>query len=80
MIRVNGPVESNIEMIFEWLIIFLSVVFIFLGVGGLLIVITANQRSSDNILQYAYFFIYFYMLILGLVLLAYRRKILFKNA
>jgi len=79
MFKASEPIETGVDVIFEWLILSLSIIFIFLGLGGLLVVITTQQRGSDVLLQYSYVFIYFYMLILGGILLAYRKKILFKR-
>jgi len=71
--------ESNLEIIFEWIILTLSTIFIFLGFGGLIIVITAHGYRSDTLLEYAYAFVYSYMLILGIILMIYRKKIVVRS-
>ena len=69
----------NLEILFEWIILTLSIIFIFIGFGGLTIVITTHEFKSDTLLEYAYAFVYSYMLVLGIFLITYRKKILFKK-
>ncbi|NIM47320.1 MAG: hypothetical protein GTN40_04145 [Candidatus Aenigmarchaeota archaeon] len=71
--------KSNFDTIFEGIILTLSTIFIFLGFGGLIIVITTHRYRSDVLLEYAYAFVYSYMLALGIILLLYRKKILVKR-
>jgi len=71
--------KSNLDIIFEWIILSISVIFIFIGFGGLIIVITTHRYRSDVLLEYAYTFVYSYMLILGTLLMIYRKKILIKR-
>jgi hypothetical protein len=71
--------ESNFEIVFEWSILTISLVFVFMGIGGLIMVITSHRSGSDTLLEYAYTFIYSYMLVLGTILLVYRNKILVKR-
>ena len=78
MLKVAEPAQTNLEMVFEWIILSLSIIFIFLGFGGLIIIIT-NGYKSDILLEYAYAFVYSYMLVLGIILLIYRKKILVKK-
>ena len=78
MLKVIEPIQTNLEIIIEWVVLTLSVMFIVLGSGGLLLVITSSNYKSDVLLQYAYVFIYTYMLILGIFLIAYRKKIIKK--
>ena len=70
--------ELNLEAFFEWIILTLSIIFVFIGIGGLILVIT-NKYHSDVLLQYAYTFVYLYMFILGTFLFIYRKKIVVKK-
>lgn len=74
---MRGIADTNLNALFELIILTISVIFIFLGFGGLIVVITTS-RGSDLLIEYAYAFVYSYMLILGILLLAYRKKILIK--
>lgn len=79
MLKIIEPVQSNIEMIFELVILILSIIFVILGFGGLMIVIIGHRSEADVLLQYAYVFVYSYMIVLGTLLLIYRKKILVKR-
>jgi len=79
MLKIVEPVQSNLEMIFELVILSLSTIFVVLGFGGLLIVILSHKSEADLLLQYAYVFVYTYMVVLGTLLLLYRKKILVKR-
>ena len=70
--------DYNMDILFEWIILTISIIFIFLGFGGLIVIITTSKVKPDLLLDYAYAFVYSYMLILGILLLAYRKKILIK--
>jgi uncharacterized membrane protein YjjP (DUF1212 family) len=70
--------DYNMDILFEWIILTISIIFIFLGFGGLIVVITTSKINPDLLLDYAYAFVYSYMLILGILLLTYRKKILIK--
>jgi uncharacterized membrane protein YjjP (DUF1212 family) len=70
--------DYNMDILFEWIILTVSIIFIFLGFGGLIVVITTSKINPDLLLDYAYAFVYSYMLILGILLLTYRKKILIK--
>jgi hypothetical protein len=70
--------QYNIDAFLELTILTISVIFIFLGFGGLIVVLTTSKINSDLLIEYAYAFVYSYMLILGVFLLAYRKKILIK--
>jgi len=61
--------KPNLELMFEWAILSSSIIFIFIGFGGLIIVITTHRYQSDILLQYSYAFVYCYMLVLGILLL-----------
>lgn len=80
MLKIVEPVQSNLEMIFELVILLLSTIFVILGFGGLLIVILSHKSEADLLLQYAYVFVYTYMVVLGTLLLVYRKKILVKSS
>jgi hypothetical protein len=71
------PEDYEIKMLFELIVLAISVIFVFLGFGGLIVVVTTSN-GSDLLLEYVYAFVYSYMLILGILLLAYRKKILIK--
>jgi len=75
---MRGIAGASLNALFELIILAISVIFIFLGFGGLIVVITTSKINSDLLTEYAYAFIYSYMLILGILLLAYRKKILLK--
>ena len=62
---------------FEQIITIISVIFTMLGFGGLIIVVTGNAYK-DTMLNYAYTFVYSYMLVLGILLYVYRNRILVK--
>lgn len=79
MLKVIEPVQNNLEMIFEWIILTLSIISVFLGFGGLLVVITTHKSETDALLQYAYVFVYSYMIVLGTLLMTYRKRILVKR-
>lgn len=79
MLKIIEPIQSNLEMIFELVILLLSTVFVVLGFGGLLIVILSHKSEADFLLQYAYVFVYSYMIVLGTLLLVYRKRILVKR-
>jgi hypothetical protein len=70
--------QYNIDAFLELVILAISVIFIFLGFGGLIVVVTTSKINSDLLIEYAYAFIYSYMLVLGVLLLVYRKKILLK--
>lgn len=78
MLKTTESIQTNFEIVFDWIILSLSFIFIFLGLGGLITVIT-DTHKSDVILQYAYVFIYSYMLILGIFLITYRKRLLVKR-
>ncbi|NIO44286.1 MAG: hypothetical protein GTN36_01900 [Candidatus Aenigmarchaeota archaeon] len=67
--------KSNLEIIFEGVILTISIIFIFLGFSGLIAITTTHGYRSDKVLEYAYAFIYSYMLILGIILMIYRKKL-----
>jgi hypothetical protein len=69
--------QYSIDAFLELVILTISVIFIFLGFGGLIVVVTTSH-GSDQLIEYAYAFVYSYMLVLGVLLLAYRKKILLK--
>jgi len=79
MFKATEPIQTKFEIVFDWLILTMSFIFIVLGVGGLLMVITSYRYESDVLLEYAYTFVYSYMLILGIILIAYRKKIIVKK-
>jgi glucan phosphoethanolaminetransferase (alkaline phosphatase superfamily) len=79
MLKVIEPVQNNLEMTFEWIILTLSIISVFLGFGGLLVVITTHKSETDALLQYAYVFVYSYMIVLGTLLMTYRKRILVKR-
>jgi glucan phosphoethanolaminetransferase (alkaline phosphatase superfamily) len=79
MLKVIEPVQNNLEMIFEWIILTLSIISVFLGFVGLLVVITTHKSETDALLQYAYVFVYSYMIVLGTLLMTYRKRILVKR-
>jgi hypothetical protein len=64
----------RIELIFYWIIASLSVI----GLLGLIITFKANVYGSF-LLKYAYTFVYSYVLVLGIVLFIYRKKIAIRN-
>jgi hypothetical protein len=64
---------------FGQLITAIAVIFIILGLGGLIIVVTTSPIYSDRMLDYAYTFVYSYMLVLGILLYVYRNRILVKK-
>lgn len=66
---------SSLNMLFEQVITLIAIVFIFIGFGGLILAIT-GEVYSDRLLNYAYAFVYSYMLVLGMLLFVYRKKIL----
>jgi hypothetical protein len=68
-----------LNAISEQVIAVIAVIFIFLGFGGLIIVITTSPIFSDRMLDFAYTFVYSYMLILGILLYVYRNRIIFKR-
>jgi len=70
--------KSNIELLLEWIVLSLSVIFIISGFGGLIMIVTAHGYS-DELLNYAYTFVYSYMFILGIFLMIFRKKILVKK-
>jgi len=78
MLKEAESIQSNFEVVFEWFILSLSIIFIFLGCGGLIMIIT-TFKESDVLLDYAFVFMYSYMLFLGTILIAYRKKILVKR-
>jgi hypothetical protein len=45
MLKVIEPVQNNLEMIFEWIILTLSIISVFLGFGGLLVVIAGSYNN-----------------------------------
>ncbi len=59
---------------FDWIILSLSII----GLLGLVITFKANVYGS-YLLRYAYTFVYSYVLILGVVLFFYRKKISIKE-
>jgi len=75
---MRGIANASLNVLFEWIILTISIIFIFLGFGGLIVVITTSKIKPDLLLDYAYAFVYSYMLILGILLLTYRKKILIK--
>ncbi len=79
MLKILEPVQSNFEIIFEWIILTLSIIFVILGLGGLIMVITSHKYEADVLLEYAYAFVYTYLLVLGIILLKLRGKILVKR-
>ena len=70
--------QYSIDAFLESIILAISLIFIFLGFGGLIVVVTTSKINSDELIEYAYAFVYSYMLVLGVLLLAYRKKILIK--
>ena len=79
MIKEAEPIQTNFEIIIEWIIIFLSSVLMVIGGGGLLVTITLYSSYSDMVLQYALTFVYTYMLVLGIILMKYRNKVIVKR-
>jgi hypothetical protein len=73
-------VDMNVfNAVFEQVIVVISLVLVLLGFGGLVIVITTSPMFSDRMMDYAYTFVYSYMLVLGILLYVYRNKILIKR-
>jgi len=79
MLKIVEPAQSNLELMFESIILILSIIFVILGFGGLLIVILSHKSEADFFLQYAYVFVYSYMIVLGTLLLTCRKRILIKR-
>jgi hypothetical protein len=69
----------NLNMLFEQMITLIAVIFMFIGAGGIILVITTSPIYSDHMLNFAYTFVYSYMLVLGILLYVYRNRILVKK-
>ncbi len=70
-----GPASSNLEDILEWTLLWVGVVFLILGIIGVIIMLSGYKIIKDQILQFAFTFVSFYMLFFGLLLIAYHKKI-----
>jgi hypothetical protein len=71
---------SSIEDFIDWLLYLVGIVFLFLGFSGLLMLIVYPKiYNSDEVIQFATSFVYSYMVILGIFLIAYHSKIIVKR-
>ena len=77
MLKMAETPSSNFMI--ELAIFSIAVISICIGFGGLIIVTTIHQYKTDPLLEYAYTFVYAYMLILGIILMVYRKKIIVKR-
>lgn len=71
-----GPASSKLEDVLEWTLLWAGVVFVILGIVGAIIVLSGYKVISGEVLQFALNFVSFYMIIIGLFLIAYHEKII----
>lgn len=75
-IKFFGPKSSKLEDVIEWFFLwsgFISLVFGF--IGAFLVIFFGEKMVKSEVLQFAFTFISFYMLLSGLFLLASHKKI-----
>jgi ABC-type transport system involved in multi-copper enzyme maturation permease subunit len=77
-INFFGPASSELEDILDWTLLWAGVVFLVLGVIGIIIILSGYKIISDQVLQFALGFVSLYMLFFGLFLMAYHGKIVVK--
>lgn len=70
---------DSFSVFFEQAITAIALVFIIAGFGGIIFVITSSPIYSESILDFAYAFVYAYMLVLGTLLYLYRNRILVRK-
>jgi hypothetical protein len=71
--------SSRLSSILEQILTVMAAIFFLMGAGGLIIVITASPIFNERMLDFAYTFIYAYMMVLGILLYTYRNKIIIKK-
>jgi hypothetical protein len=71
--------KSSLNLLFEQIITLIAAIFMFIGAGGIILVITTSPIYPDRMMDFAYTFVYSYMLVLGILLYVYRNRILVKR-
>ena len=74
-----SPASSKLEDVLEWTLLWSGIVFLILGLVGITIMLSGYRVLSDRVLQFAFTFVSFYMLFIGLFLIFYRKKIVVKS-
>ncbi len=71
--------SSSFVDFLEKLILWVGIIFLFLGFFGLLLVIVIPETFGDKVMQFALTFSNSYMMILGIFLIIYHEKIWVKG-
>jgi predicted MFS family arabinose efflux permease len=72
-------ISTTVEDIAERILLWSGIVSLFIGVSGLILVITYPEMYGDDILQFGVSFVYSYMIIVGIFLILYHSKIIVRG-
>jgi hypothetical protein len=72
-------ISTTAEDIVDRILLWAGVVSLFIGVSGLILVITYPKMYGDDILQFGVTFAYSYMIIIGVFLVLYHNKIIVRG-